>query len=279
MCTTYFPVTGSMKPSTDKQLHQGAALGGCSDDVFEDIQNFLWGNTDDNLDEGELIKAAIARSLEEDIHPEDDIKLMESLLKFQEQVKCQETCEVLVLRKRLLQTCLNAVKEPSFDYFKIPSIYFSGEEAEDLGGPKREFFRLLLKTMAGEFGVFEGNQSSLVFSHNHAVLEKKKPFITVQFVAWSLLHNGPGLHAMNEDTYFLMLQLPQYVNIPRAISALSDEEAAVIAKELFDATDDQAFLDIKEKHSNWFWDHGITTHNSSKGDMCLQVIKESLYYR
>jgi len=153
-----------MKPSTDKQLHQGAALGGCSDDVFEEIQNFLWGNTDDNLDEGELIKAAIARSLEEDIHPEDDIKLMESLLKFQEQVKCQETCEVLVLRKRLLQTCLNAVREPSFDYFKIPSIYFSGEEAEDLGGPKREFFRLLLKTMAGEFGVFEGNQSSLADS-------------------------------------------------------------------------------------------------------------------
>ena len=67
-----------MKPSTDKQLHQGATLGGCSDDVFEDIQNFLWGNTDDNLDEGELIKAAIARSLEENIHPEDDIKLMES---------------------------------------------------------------------------------------------------------------------------------------------------------------------------------------------------------
>ena len=106
MCTTYFPVTGSMKPSTDKQLHQGAALGGCSDDVFEDIQNFLWGNTDDNLDEGELIKATITRSLEEDIHPEDDIKFMESLLKFQEQVKCQETCEVLVLRKRLQQTCL-----------------------------------------------------------------------------------------------------------------------------------------------------------------------------
>ena len=92
------------------------------------------------------------------------------------------------------------------------------------------------------------------------------------------MHNGPGLHAMNEDTYFLMLQLPPYVNIPRAISALSNEEAAVIAKELLNATDDKAFLDIKEKHSK-FWDHGITTHNSSKEDMCLQVIKESLYYR
>ena len=187
MCGTYFPVTGSLKPTTDKQHHQGAGLCSCSDDVFEDIQNFLWGNADDSLDEGELIKAAIARSLEQDIHPADDIKLVESLVNFQKQVKDQETCEVVVLRKRLLQTCLNAVKESSFDYFKIPCIYFSGEEAEDLGGPKREFFRLLLKTIAGEFGVFEGNQSSLVFSHNHAVLEKKaihhRPICGVELIA------------------------------------------------------------------------------------------------
>ena len=35
----------------------------------------------------ELIITALASSLEKDVHPEDDIKLMESLLKFQEQVK------------------------------------------------------------------------------------------------------------------------------------------------------------------------------------------------
>lgn len=274
-----FPVTDSFKPPSVSQLHQEVGLAGCSDDIFEDVQNFLWGETDENLDEGELIKAAIARSIEEDVHPADDIKLKESLENFQQQVKDEETCEVVILRKKLLQTCLTAVKEPSFDYFKIPCIYFSGEEAEDLGGPKREFFRLLMKTVAGEFGVFEGSQSSLVFSHNHSVLEKKKPFITGQFVAWSLLHNGPGLHAMNEDTYYLMVQLTQHLNIPRAITALSDDEAVAIAKELFEATDDQSFLDIKEKHMNWFLDHGITIRNSSKEDMCYQMIKESLYYR
>lgn len=53
--------------------------------------------------------------------------------------------------------CLNVVKELSFDYFKIFFIYFSGEEVEDFGGLKREFFRLLFKIMVGEFGVFEGN--------------------------------------------------------------------------------------------------------------------------
>jgi hypothetical protein len=80
----------------------------CDDDVCDDIINFFWGDTDDNLDEEELIKAAVARSLEQDIHPIDGVKLKESLEHFQKQVKEQETCEVLILRKKLLQTCLTA---------------------------------------------------------------------------------------------------------------------------------------------------------------------------
>jgi hypothetical protein len=58
-------------------------LAGCSDDIFEDIQNFFLGETDENIDEGELIKAAVAGSFEQDIHPADDIKLIESLENFQ----------------------------------------------------------------------------------------------------------------------------------------------------------------------------------------------------
>ena len=81
-----------------------------------------------------------------------------------------------------------------------------------------------MKTLGSEFGVFEGNESVLIFSHNHAVLEQKKPFITGQLVAWSILHNSPRFHAMSEDVYYLMLQLPQHVNIPQAIKGLSDEE-------------------------------------------------------
>lgn len=94
-----FPVTDSFKPSTVNQFHQEVGLAGCSDDVYEDIQSFLWGNKDGDLDEGELIKAAIARSLEQDIHPEHDIKLVESLKNFQQQVKDQDTCTFVILRK------------------------------------------------------------------------------------------------------------------------------------------------------------------------------------
>ena len=136
-----------------------------------------------------------------------------------------------------------------------------------------------MKTLGSEFGVFEGNESVLIFSHNHAVLEQKKPFITGQLVAWSILHNSPRFHAMSEDVYYLMLQLPQHVNIPQAIKGLSDEETRAIAKGLLRSTEAQAFADIKGKHTNWFLDHGITIDNRNWEDMCSQVIKEALFYR
>ena len=193
-------------------------------------------------------------------------------------MKKLETCKVIILRKRLIQTCLTAIQQPEFDFFKDPLIHFSGEEAEDLGGPKREFLRLLMKNVCGEMGVFEGQQHSVTFCHNHAVLERKKPYIAGQLLSWSLLHNGPGLHALSEDVYFLMLELPQNVNIRRAISTISDEETASIAKQLYEATDDKNLLDIKSKNM-WFLDHGISVHNATKDDVLIQVIKESLYYR
>lgn len=276
-CFLFFLADTNTSPAV-RQSQQETLRSRC-EDVFSDVQDFLWGMIDDDVDEGELVKAAIARSLEQDIRPADDIKLVESLDNFRQQVKDQETCEIVVLRKRLLRTCLKAVTDSSFDFFKIPLIHFSCEEAEDYGGPRREFFRLLMKKLGSEFGVFEGNESALLFSHSHAVLEQRKPFITGQLVAWSILHNGPGFHAMSEDVYYLMLQLPQHINIPRAIEALSDEETKAIAKELLGSTDAQAFVDIKDKYMNWLLDHGITIHNRNREDMCSQVIKETLFYR
>lgn len=261
-------------------VHALGLADSCSDEVLDDIQQFFWGEGDDSLDEDELIKAAIARSLQGNAQPADVVKLQELLEEWhQQQVKKLETCELVILRKRLLQTCLTAIKDESFDFLKIPRIRFSGEDAEDLGGPQREFFRLLMKTVCGEFGVFEGKESSLVFTHNHSVLEKRKPFIAGQFVAWSLMHNGPGLHCLSKDLYYLMLQLPERIDTPRAIASLADEDAVSIVNELLAVSDEEALQDIMTKNLTWFLDHGITVQNQSKEDMCCQVIKQFLYYR
>lgn len=245
-----------------------------------DLLPFLWEETEINtLDEDELLKAAIARSLEHETSAEK-VALQECLTNFQKKI-VPSRCELVILRKRLLGTCLNSIKEPNFDFFKMPSFRFIGEEADDFGGPTREFFRLLMKTLCEEFGVFEGKPHSVVFGYSHDALEKKKPFLAGQFLAWSLLHGGPGLHAMARATFLFMVgvSVPLHCDLGEAIAAIMDEEIVLIVNDLQEAEGDKEFADAKMKHMTWLLDHGITLHSVTKEAIINEVVKESLYFR
>jgi hypothetical protein len=51
---------------------------------------------------------------------------------------------VVVLRKSILKSTLFAIGRKSFSLCNPLAITCSGEDAVDVGGPKREFFRLLM---------------------------------------------------------------------------------------------------------------------------------------
>lgn len=140
-------------------------------------EEFLWGDFDE-IDENELVRAAIARSLENQSNSTEDIELQQLIEAFQKETSHHcETCSIVVLRKKLLKTCMRAVQERSFEFTKMPCIVFTGEDSVDLGGPRREFFRLLMQAVCKEFGVFEGNPN-LVFSHDHSVIATETSCIT-----------------------------------------------------------------------------------------------------
>ena len=44
-----------------------------------------------------------------------------------------------------MQTCAMAIQKETFDFVKLPCIMFSGEDAADFGGPRRKFFKLLMR--------------------------------------------------------------------------------------------------------------------------------------
>jgi len=48
---------------------------------------------------------------------------------------------VVVQRRRVLRSVCRAISDKSFSFKKPVSIVFSGEEADDFGGPRREFFK------------------------------------------------------------------------------------------------------------------------------------------
>ena len=48
---------------------------------------------------------------------------------------------VVINRRRLLTTTLRAMTESTFSFIRPVQIVFAGEDGEDFGRPRREFFR------------------------------------------------------------------------------------------------------------------------------------------
>ena len=47
---------------------------------------------------------------------------------------------LLIQWRRILQMAMRAVRQPGFSYGRLTSVQFSGEDADDERGPRREFF-------------------------------------------------------------------------------------------------------------------------------------------
>jgi len=55
-----------------------------------------------------------------------------------------EPLMIVVNRRSILRSVELAMRRPDFTFFRPPKIHFSGEDAVDDGGPRREFFRFVL---------------------------------------------------------------------------------------------------------------------------------------
>jgi len=52
-----------------------------------------------------------------------------------------EPVTVIVNRKRVMRSAMTAIKDPRFCFLSPVMVDFSGEDAQDEGGPCREFLR------------------------------------------------------------------------------------------------------------------------------------------
>ncbi|KAA8577519.1 hypothetical protein FQN60_009174, partial [Etheostoma spectabile] len=106
-----------------------------------------------------------------------------------------------------LATGSNNHDEMSRSYFawhKLPHIEFVGEMAEDYGGPRREYFRLLMIELQEKMGIFQGRLGRLLFSYDQRALAQNKFYTAGKLVAWSIIHNGPGIRCLNPELFQLM---------------------------------------------------------------------------
>ncbi|XP_069109491.1 uncharacterized protein [Argopecten irradians] len=73
-----------------------------------------------------------------------------------------EESMILVSRENILKSTLRFVRRDNFNFCRKFKVAFSGEEGKDLGGPKREFLRLLMKDVVND--CFHGHGENMFFS-------------------------------------------------------------------------------------------------------------------
>ena len=71
-------------------------------------------------------------------------------------------------------------------------VAFKGEPAVDLGGPRREYFTLLLKQITMNTSLFEGPEERLLPTHNPLALINKEYLCIGKMLAASILQGGPA---------------------------------------------------------------------------------------
>ena len=59
----------------------------------------------------------------------------------------------------------------------------------------------------GESSLFEGEPGNKVFTHNIIKLEEKDYRAAGMLTGMSLLHDGPGIHTLNEDLFKMMTEV------------------------------------------------------------------------
>ena len=93
-----------------------------------------------------------------------------------------------------MQDALKRFNRSSFDVSKLLHITFLGESAVDTGGPRREFFRLLLIELFSASNLFEGYPSAVTPTHNVLALSNGCYRTAGLMIATSIIQGGPAPH-------------------------------------------------------------------------------------
>ena len=101
------------------------------------------------------------------------------------------TSRITVRRSSIWDDALRAVKR-TFDEKKHVRITFIGESAVDGGGPRREFFMLLMNAIRENNSHLDGHSSTRILRHNITALQEELYLCMGKMIALSIIHGGPG---------------------------------------------------------------------------------------
>ncbi|XP_033113236.1 G2/M phase-specific E3 ubiquitin-protein ligase-like [Anneissia japonica] len=232
-------------------------------------------------DDTDLMRA-ISESLEfKQPGATSDTVTLKDLLTNYQQISKDEKTTVIVHRRRFLRSILHAYCQPGFDCHKSVIVEFAGEEAVDIGGPKREMFRLLMKAVSESMGVLEGGQGLQTFTHNIELLEDKKYMVAGSFVARSLLHGGPGLPTLHPELFKLMCGIKSAGFSD--VSIVNDIDVRLKISKIANCCTGEEYMKVSQELGDWASDQGVMSlYNgdiTQKDTVVASLLKHYCFYR
>ncbi|XP_072037563.1 G2/M phase-specific E3 ubiquitin-protein ligase-like [Amphiura filiformis] len=119
----------------------------------------------------------------------------------------QEKNLINVNRRNPLGGAFRALERGSYSPYSCFNVVFvaggskkTGEGAVDLGGPTKEFFRLV-RHASLRLSIFQGPPNSLELAPDQTALEQHTYKHVGELMALSLVHGGPGPRAFSEEMY------------------------------------------------------------------------------
>lgn len=125
-----------------------------------------------------------------------------------------------IRRSCLLDDSFRQFSKHSFNVEKLIRVVFIGEPAVDDGGPRREYFRLLMRDVFTKSGLFSGYPEHVVPLHNVEALAENKFYLIGKMIATSIVQGGeaPTCFAKAVADFIIFSQ----VQSPVCIEDISD---------------------------------------------------------
>lgn len=95
-----------------------------------------------------------------------------------------------VRRSHIINDSIRAFSKPNFNVSKMLKVIFVGEPSVDDGGPRREFFELLMREAFTTSGLFVGWPQNVIPTHNVQALADNKYYVVGKIIATSLVQGG-----------------------------------------------------------------------------------------
>ncbi|XP_063323489.1 G2/M phase-specific E3 ubiquitin-protein ligase-like [Pelmatolapia mariae] len=177
-----------------------------NDEDYSSYLTLVASLSGDSSDDEDLNQAIIA-SLENQIA--EKVPVQEILLELSSKISTKQQCKFNINRSAVWEGALRGFQRLSYDPNLMICVKFSddmgkNEEGVDLGGPRSEFLRLLMDTIARS-AMFEGKENCKNLALDSTALRGDWHYISGRAIAVSLVHGGPPPNFLSPTVFSLLV--------------------------------------------------------------------------